>query len=408
VNILIWSQHFWPEGFVINDIARALVQQGEKVTVFTGKPNYPEGDFFSGYGFWGIKREFLDDIEIIRIPIIPRKNGTSLQLIMNYMSFIFMGYFFSPFLFINKKVDFIVVYATSPLIQTLPAIFLSWIKKIPLVLWVQDLWPESIIETGHIKNRFLIYLIKKVVTFCYNHSDLLLVQSVGFKSSIETLVSPGKIIKYLPNSAPDLQCYLGSYSENALFVSQKLSQCFSLVFAGNLGKAQSIETILAAAEKLKWYENIKFFLIGSGSMRSEISKIIYEEKLSNVELIDRLPPSDMAMIFKASSVLIISLKKGECFAKTVPSKLQAYFSAGKPIVGAMDGEGRAMILEAKAGLCVTSENSTDLAKSIEQLYHMDNEERKILGINGRIFYEKYFIHEKVGDLLLIMLKKLLV
>ena len=188
MRILLFSQYFWPESFRINDVAKTLCEQGHQVDVVTGKPNYPIGKIFDGIKLLGYQLDIYKNIIIHRIPLIPRGNGR-IRLALNYVSFIISGVLFSPWLLRTKKFDVIFVYGVSPILQAIPAIFLGWLKGIPVVLWVQDLWPESLSATGYIKNKIVIKLVRHVVRFIYRHVDLLLVQSQAFIDPVIEIAS---------------------------------------------------------------------------------------------------------------------------------------------------------------------------------------------------------------------------
>ena len=159
MHILIFSQYFWPESFRINDVAKTLCEQGHQVEVITGKPNYPNGKISDGYKLLGYQLDIHDDVVIHRIPLIPR-GSSRMWLALNYVSFVISGLLFSPWVLRSKKFDVIFVYGVSPILQAIPAIFLGWVKGIPVVLWVQDLWPESLSATGYIKNKTVIKLFR--------------------------------------------------------------------------------------------------------------------------------------------------------------------------------------------------------------------------------------------------------
>lgn len=399
MKILVWSQHFWPENFRINEIVQELCRQGHEVTVLTGKPNYPEGRIFPGYKAWGINHETYSGAEVIRIPIMPRRNGSAFDLIMNYLSFVFAAYIIAPFSLKNRKYDVIFVYGTSPILQALPAVFIKWVKKTKLVIWVQDLWPASIEATGFIRNKFLLNTIGKIVKYIYKHANSILIQSEAFRSSIEPFVSNKNTIIYLPNPADDFwerkPC-----TEKAIEIALDMSRHFSLVFAGNIGHAQSVETIVSAASLLRSNTNIRIYLIGSGNNVNAISEMIAAQQLQNVIMIDRLPYTDMRKIFEASSGLILSLKDNDVLSKTVPSKIQSYLSAGKPIIGSLNGEGKRLIEAAETGFSSPAEDPSALAERITKLYSLTPEEREKLAKNGRLYYECHYSLSIVTEQLL--------
>lgn len=388
MRILVWSQHFWPENFRINEVVQELCRRGNEVTVLTGKPNYPEGHIFPGYKAWGIDHETHSGAEIIRIPHLPRRNGSAFNLTLNYLSFIIAAYIIAPFSLINRKYDVVFVYGTSPILQALPAVFITWVKKTKLVIWVQDLWPDSIEATGFIKNKLLLNIIGKIVKYIYRNANSILIQSEAFRSSIEPFVSDKSTVIYLPNPSDDFWESKPS-TEKASEIALDMSKHFSLVFAGNIGHAQSVETIVSAANLLRTNTDIKFYLVGSGNNVKAISEMISTQQLQNVVMIDRLPYSDMNTIFEASSGLILSLKDNNALSKTIPSKLQGYLSAGKPIIGSLNGAGEKLISDAKAGFSSPAEDPISLADQIKKLYALPPKEREKLGKNGRHYYESH-------------------
>ena len=152
MKILIWTQCFWPENLLINDVAKELSQRGLDITVITAKPNYPEGRFYKGYKMYGIQTEYYAGLKVIRLPIFPRASATKFRLSLNYLSFVFSGFIFAPKVLRGQDFDLTFIYATSPLIQALPAIYVSKLKKMPVIIWVQDLWPEILVD--HLSNNF--------------------------------------------------------------------------------------------------------------------------------------------------------------------------------------------------------------------------------------------------------------
>lgn len=382
MNILVFTQYFWPEYFRINDLATALARRAS-VCVLTGKPNYPEGTIFPGYLASGVQLEDRLGVEIIRIPLIPRGRDSLFQLALNYLSFVISGYLVSPFTLRGRRVDVVLVYAPSPLLQALPAIFVSWIKGAPLILWVQDLWPESLEATELLKNRYLLWIVKKAVNFIYCHSDSILVQSPAFLGPVARQGGEIGKIKYFPNHAEVLvnsQVKVSTCAEN---LASELKPFFSVVFAGNVGIAQSLETIVQAAEFLKLNDNIKFVIIGSGSQKAWLAAEVQKRQLVNIRLVDRLPPSDLPVIFSVASALLVTLRDQPIFAYTVPSKLQTYLAAGKPIIAALNGEGARVVKEAAAGIGCQAGDSAALADAVLYLSRLPSQDREQMGRNGR-------------------------
>ena len=197
MKVLLVSQYFWPESFQINSIVARLVRDGHQVDVLTGKPNYPQGRIYPGYRAWGCSTESHQGATIHRIPLAPRKTGAA-RLAANYLSFVVTGLLFGPWMLRRFEADVIFVYAPSPLLQALPAIWLAKWKRRKLVLWVLDLWPEILSATGHVNNRIVLGLVERLVRYIYRKTDLILVQSPGFEAPVRRLAS-GREIACLPN-----------------------------------------------------------------------------------------------------------------------------------------------------------------------------------------------------------------
>ena len=180
MRILLVTQYFWPESFIINQLVTALSKKGHHLVVLTGKPNYPEGEVYPGYQKYGVQHEMMGDIQVIRVPLRPRKSANAIALILNYFSFIWSGLIRFPFLVKNQQFDEILVFAPSPITSAIPAILLKYLKGAHLTIWVQDLWPESLFATGFIKNKFVLKSVGFLVKFIYAAADTLLVQSKAF------------------------------------------------------------------------------------------------------------------------------------------------------------------------------------------------------------------------------------
>jgi colanic acid biosynthesis glycosyl transferase WcaI len=406
LKILILSQYFYPENFRINDIAKNLVKNGHNVTVITGLPNYPDGEFFDGYGFFKKnKTENYHGVKVVRCSIYPRKNGSTINLILNYLSYAFSASVKTLSLR-KSNFDISLAFAVSPITVVLPGIFLKYIKATPLVTWVQDLWPESVVAASSLKNRFILSLIEKLVIYIYKNTDKILVSSKGMIDSIISKKVHRSKISYLPQWAE------GVFEKNVITrnVSITFPRGFRVVFAGNIGFAQDIPSILKAAKILKFEKDIHFIFIGSGSMRAWLSENIKKNGLSDsVHLFGSFPLEDMPYFYDQSDALLVSLGNKSIWSITVPGKVQSYLTSGKPILSMMDGEGSKLIKEANAGLITSSGDYIGLSKNIKKIKSFKQRERCKMGENGKIFYNKNFtkniLMEKLISLLSLEIKK---
>jgi glycosyltransferase involved in cell wall biosynthesis len=405
MKILLVTQYFWPETFIISDIVKKIASAGHSVTVLTGKPNYPDGKIFPGYQRTGITREpFCENVEIIRVPMRLRGNNRGIDLALNYLSFMISGFMRFPKLIKYENFDLVFALQLSPVTSVIPAIRISRNKKIPLVTWIQDLWPESLAATGHIRNPLVLWCIGKMVTWIYHQCDLILVQSRAFISHVQKYASDANVVYYGNSIRIDLE----KPHSNAEELKRQLGKVFSprhfnLLFAGNIGKAQAIETLLRAAVLLKDEPKFRLVLVGSGSLTSWLQQKIAEHGLTNIHLAGRFSQEHMPFFYERADALVVSLKREEIFALTVPTKIQSYLSAGKPIIASLDGEGARIITEAGAGITCGAEDAESLAICARSLMRISHAKRRTMGRHGKeYFMQHYEMNNQVKRLLKIL------
>ncbi len=405
MRLLIVSQYAWPEVFGINALARSLAERGVQITVLTGQPNYPEGRIFPGYHAAGISRETHEGVEILRVPLAPRGQG-SIRLALNYLSFILSAGLFGPWVLRARRFDAVMVYAPSPLLQALPAIPLARLKRAPLVVWVQDLWPESLAATGFIKNRGALALVRRAVRMIYRHTDSILIPSEAFRAPVAALALREARIRYYPNAwSPEEDG--AEVSVAARQLAADMASGFSIAFTGNLGTAQALDTLIAAARRLQAAgSQARLFLIGSGSLSDWLAQQVREHRLQNVVLPGRFSPSDMPVLLRSASAVLLSLRDEAIFAYTVPSKLQAYMAAGRPIIAAINGEGARLVREADAGLCCPAGDADALADTVQAMHALDNDRRATMGDNARRYATAHFSLPRLTDDLIRHLEEL--
>ena len=397
MKILVISQYFYPENFRINDLVFSLKKRGHEIEVLTGKPNYPKGDYFKGYSWKGPKDEEIKGVKVHRANLILRKKGGSLRLFLNYFSFVFFAFF----KILKLKGDFekIFIYAPSPITVGILGIVAAKKFKCKSYLWVHDLWPESVRVAGGIKSSIVLGLVNQMTKLIYRFNDQLLVQSPEFKNYILNQgVKESKII-YYPYYAED---FYNVIEKDKSYLSQ-FPRGFNLLFAGNIGVAQSFDTIVNAFEKLKEYD-INLVVLGDGRDKSRIQKQINEKGLTKIfHFLGSFPPEQMPHYFTCADGLLITLKKADIFSYTIPGKLQSYLACGKPIIGALDGIGNKIISESNSGFACEAENHELLAKNIIKLYKLSKAEKEKLSKNALIYFElnynKQYLLERLEEIL---------
>lgn len=381
MRILFLTQWFQPEPFFKGlPLVKAIEKKGHHVEVLTGFPNYPGGKIYDGYKIRFYRKERMDGIVVHRIPLYPSHNSSSLCRIINYLSFAIAAFCIGPWLI--KKPDVIYVYNLVSLMPS--AWFIRVLFRTKILLDVQDLWPESVKTSGMLKSPIFLKIIKNISNWAYQTSDFLIVQSEGFKLALAQRGVKKNKIKVIMNWA----------NENQKIVLQKNyarnSEIKTIVlFAGTLGLVQKLDVILETAHLCqKEKSNIVFKIVGNGPDKQRLMAKARDLQLKNVKFFAFRDPEKMSPIYNQADLMLVHLKKDRIFEITIPSKTQAYLFAGKPILMALKGDAKKLILKAKAGLCCPPENAKLMMKSIQKFQSMSQSKRHNMGFEGRRFYFK--------------------
>jgi colanic acid biosynthesis glycosyl transferase WcaI len=387
VKILIISQYFWPENFRINDLATDLVIRGHEITVLTGWPNYPEGKVFEDFKKHPEKYSSLNGAKIIRVPLIPRGEG-GMRLILNYLSFVFSASGIGSLKLTGKKFDVIFVYEPSPITVGIPAIIIKTLKKAPIAFWVLDLWPETLSAIGVIKSKPLLSAVGQLVRFIYKKCDLILAQSNSFIDNIRVYCPDFHKIKYFPSWSEELAGQ--ELTVIAPEIEKKIGG-FTILFAGNIGDAQSFPTIVDAAELLHGKIDVRWIIVGDGRKANWVKEQIEARNLQNtIIMTGRYPLDRMSSFFAHADALLVTLKANEVFSMTIPAKIQTYLSSGLPIIAALNGEGANVVIKACAGYTSKAEDAEALAEAVKKMANLSANERAAMGLAGRSYYAAHF------------------
>lgn len=391
MNILIITQYFYPENFRINDLAEYYIEKGHKITVLTGYPNYPEGKYYQGYRFLRNFYEQYNSININRVPIFPRGKNKIL-LVLNYLSYLINSSIYVFFIKKNKF-DIIFVYEPSPITVMIPAMVLKSRTRTPIYFWMLDLWPDSLVATKTTQNKFILNIIERLVAKIYQTSDKILISSYSFERHILSRGGYKDRILYFPNWADKVIEEISK--TNQLNIKKpELPKGFNLLFAGNLGEAQDLETLIKVGIELKKNKDINFIILGKGRKLDWLKTNINENKLNDkFFLLGDVKVEEVFNYLKCSDVLYLSLKKDEVFKSTVPGKLPTYLLSGKPIISAVDGETYDIIKRAEAGIPCEAGDVNGIVKAVLELNNLEEEEREKIGLKAQHYYWCNFSRE---------------
>lgn len=385
MKILVVTNHFYPEVFRVNDVAFEFTRRGHEVTVITSIPNYPQGRYLPGYGLFRKRKEAINGVKVIRVPVMPRGEGGAVRLFLNYLSFFITASWCAFILSFRRKFDKIFVHETSPVTVGIPALIFKWRQNIPLYFWVLDLWPESLTAGGGVTNKQVLGIFKWITCLIYKKSDKILISSRGFRQSILEKGDFAKNIVYFPNWGEDV------FSGSIPFELSELPDGFNVMYAGNLGEAQGFETVMAAALRLKDHPRVKWVFLGNGRKKKYIEDFVERNHLKGtVYLLGAYPLERMPSFFAQADVLLVTLKDEVIFNLTVPAKLQAYMAASKAVCAVLNGEGAEIVKEAVNGCTVPAGNVELLVEQVIRLSECSRQELEQLGKNGLDYYNKYF------------------
>lgn len=397
MKILVICQHYWPENFRVTEISEELVRRGHQVTALVGLPNYPTGNIPEEYRHHQNRRQVRNGVEIRRCFEIGRKPG-KVGLALNYVSYMLSAC--HQTLWMKKDFDVIYAFSTSPVLMSLPGAFLRtfWPKK-KLLIYIMDIWPACLAAMNVPETALLYRFMKRVSRRIYDRADRLTYSSKRFQQYLKE--THGIIVgddDYLPQFAD------GVFEQK--LPEKQPNEWTNLVFAGNIGKMQSVDTLIRAAALLK-NEKVRWHIIGDGVCEEECRRLADELQLGQqVRFYGRRALEEMPGFYTMADGLLVSMKNDPLVSDTLPGKVQTYMAAGKPVLGSIGGEAAYVIGQAKCGLCAPPENPEALAEMVRAFLACGEEERRAMGKRGRIYYEANFTKQRHMDHLEALLKEL--
>lgn len=390
MKILVVSQYFWPEPFRINDLCAGLVSRGHEVIVLTGEPNYPSGKKYTDYLQNKEKFNSLNGVKIVRVPILSR--GTSkLKLALNYLSFVISACALGIINSDVRSCERVFINQLSPVTSALPGILIARKLHIPCIMWVLDLWPESLKEAGGIKSNFLQKVFGTLTKYIYKKCDLILAQSKSMQ---------GLILERVDNVPVN---YFANWAEDLFFnhheTEYKSHNVLKILFAGNVGESQNFTFILSAIKEVVYSgTEIELNIVGDGRALGECKKMVSELGINKyVKFMGRHPVELMPKFYESSDVCLVTLKDSFAFSITLPGKIQSYMAAGKPVLGVISGEGANILTESGCSYVSEPNDLYNLVENIKTLSSLEKVSLREMGENGRNYYLNNFSREKQMD-----------
>jgi len=399
VKILYVSQYFPPEmgapAARVSELSRHWARAGHDVTVLTGFPNHPDGVIKAEYRTRFrrmIFHEVLDGIKVVRTWLLPFPNRKAYERMLNYSSFCLSAAIAGSFL---ARPD--VVIATSPqLLVGLSGWWIAKLKRVPFVLEVRDLWPESLAAVGMGGANSLLHLaLGKIAGFLYREANHVVVVTPAFRQHlIEKWRVPDEKISVVLNG---VETKLFSPSDNTpLRRSLEAEGKFVVSYIGTLGLAHGLETLIAAAENLQRTEpNVQFLLVGEGADRERILALAESKMLRNLRFVPQQAREQIPAYISASDVCLVLLKKSDVFETVIPTKMLEFMSCGRPVILGVDGQAREILERCRGGLYVEPENPVALCEAIRTLQQQDGL-RKSMGNHGREYIVQNLSRERTA------------
>lgn len=379
MRVLILTQWYPPEpGLLVQELAQALLARGNDVTVLTGFPNYPSGKLYPGYRMRLSQRETLAGVTVVRVPLYPEHSQSGLRRALNYLSFALSSAALGPWLV--RRPDVLFVYH-PPLTIGIPAYVLSRLWRVPFIYQIQDMWPETLSATGMLDNPRLLGWVGRFALWVYGKAHSILVSTPGFRRNLlQKGVPPEKI--YVASNWVDPAAYYQAKPDLELVQKLGLAGRFNVMFAGNIGEAQGLETVVEAARLLRDDPQIQFVLVGDGIALPRLQHQVEQYGLSNVRFLGRYPAKEMPRLYALADVLLVHLKDDPLFRITIPHKTLAYLGSGKPILAAVAGDVANLVESIGAGVTCPPEKPSALAAAVRSLQSLSIDERRAMGERG--------------------------
>ena len=380
MRILIHSYFYHPEPiWMPHELAVSLARRGHQVKAITGFPSYPQGELYDGYKQRPWRRETIDGIPVLRLPLMVDHSRSSLRRIMSYGSFMASSCAMGP---LGAGPADVMYVSHPPLSMGVSAWTIGLMRRIPFVYAVNDLWPEAILATGMVRSSKIIAGLRWLERFVYKRAAAIITVSPGYRDNLVGKGVPPEKISVMTNWANE-EIYRPVDADPALARELGMAGRFNVVFGGNMGLAQNLETVVEAADLLKSQGDIQFLFAGDGVGRDPLEGMVRERKLDNVRFLGMQPAIQMPHIYALSDVLLAHYKRDPLFEISIPAKIFSYMACQRPVLMASAGNAADLVEAAGAGITCSAEEPQAMAQAVLELYNMSLEERSALGAAGR-------------------------
>jgi colanic acid biosynthesis glycosyl transferase WcaI len=392
MRIVIVTQWYPPEPAVLmHELAETLQTLGHTVHVLTGFPNYPSGRLYPGYRLRPWTRETAGTVALVRVMLYLDHSRSAVRRALNYISFALSAALLAPVLVPRPEVVFAY---HPPLTVGAAAVWLSRIWRAPLVYQIQDMWPDTLSATGMVRNARILRAIGALASWVYARAAAICVISKGFRENLIRKGVPAERVHVISNWV-DTSNYRPVEPDAELGKRLNLHGRFNVMFAGNIGEAQALETVLDAAELLRDLADVQFVIVGDGVARQRLEDAVKEREIRNVRFLGPFPGDGMPPLYAQAAALLVHLKDDPLFRITIPHKIFAYMASGKPVIAALAGDGADVITEAQAGVVCAPQDPAALARAVRTLHALTPEERRRLADSGRKAIDDNFTREMI-------------
>lgn len=393
LRVLVLSQYYDPEPIPKpHEVAEGLRERGHEVTVVTGFPNYPYGRVYAGYAVRAWRREVIRGVPVLRLPLYPDHSRSSARRVVNYLSFMVSAGVLGPFLSGPADVMFV---RHPPLTIGVTAVVWSRLRRLPFVYGVADLWPEAVVAAGMLRNRRVIGALERLERFVYRQAAIVAPVSAAMVDRLASK-APREKVRVLPDWA-DERVYRPLSPDPDLAARLGTTGRFNVVFGGQLGIVQKLDTVVEAAERLRDRPEVQFLIVGDGVEKPRLEREVERRGLSNIRFPGRFPAQDIPKVYALADALLVHLSADPVFALSIPGKVYAYLACAKPILAAAQGATADLVREAGAGLTCPPEDSAALAEAVLALLRTPPAARQEMGERGRRVFMTTYARNVVLD-----------